>query len=93
MLAGMGVGKGMVNMSSSVQAEVAIAKSGAEITRISPHLMILPFPVNEKTSEMPSKYDPANPDASWVMFPRTPIEHVMGHFSEKDVSAMMKAVQ
>lgn len=93
MLAGMGLGKGMVKIGSSGDAEVTVTKSGAKITRISPHLMIMPFPVNEKTSGMATTYDPDNPSASWVMFPGTPIEHVMVHFSNKGVEAMMKAGQ
>ena len=93
MLAGMGVGKGMVKIGSSGQAEVAVAKFGAKITRISPHLMIMPFPVKEKASGMATTYDPANPDASWVMFSGTPIEHVMMHFSKMAVDAMMAAGQ
>lgn len=91
MLAGMGVGKGMVKIGASEEAEANFTKSGAKITRLSPHLMIMPFPVNEKSAKMAKTYDPGNPDASWVMFAGTPIEHVMIHFSEEDVAAMMQA--
>jgi hypothetical protein len=38
-------------------------------------------------------YCPANPVASWIMAAKTPIEHVMVHFSEKEVSAMMNSDQ
>jgi len=91
MLAGMGLGKGMVKIGTGAEAEATITKSGAKITRISPHLMIMPFPVNEKASDLATTYDPARPNDSWVMFAGTPIEHVMVHFSSKDTAAMMEA--
>jgi len=93
MLAGMAVKGGMVEFGSGTQVEVTVAKSGVKIVRISPHLMIMPFPVNERTAGMSTKYDTANPVASWIMAAKTPIEHVMVHFSEKEVSAMMNSDQ
>ena len=81
MLAGMAVKGGMVEFGSGTQVEVTVAKSGVKIVRISPHLMIMPFPVNERTAGMSTKYDTANPVASWIMAAKTPIEHVMVHFS------------
>ena len=35
----------------------------------------------------------ANQGASWVTAAKTPIEHVMVHFSEQEVSAMMNSDQ
>ncbi len=55
MLAGMAVKGGMVDLGSNTQFEVTVMKSGAKIVRISPHLMILPYPVNEKTAGMSTK--------------------------------------
>ena len=91
MLAGMAVKGGMVDIGSGMQVEVTVAKTGVKIVRISPHLMILPFPVNEKTSGMSTKYETDHPGASWIMAAKTPIEHVMMHFSEQEVRAMMNA--
>ena len=94
MLSGMALKGGMVELGSSdTQVEVTVAKSGVKIVRISPHLMIMPFPVNEKTAGMSTKYNAAYPGASWIMAAKTPIEHVMVHFSEKEVSAMMNSDQ
>ena len=93
MLAGMAVKGGMVDIGSGMQVEVTVAKTGVKIVRISPHLMILPFPVNEKTSGMSTKYETDHPGASWIMAAKTPIEHVMVHFSDKEVSAMMNSDQ
>ena len=91
MLAGMAVKDGMVEIGSGMKFEATVAKSGAKIVRISPHLMILPFPVNEKTAGMSTKYDTDQPNASWIMAAKTPIEHVMVHFTEQEVRAMMNA--
>jgi len=93
MLAGMGVSKGMVKIGSSGKAEMAVAKSGKKITRLSPHVMIMPLPMNEKISGMAATYDPDNPDASWVMMRGTPIEHLMIHFSTKVTKSMMETGQ
>ncbi len=90
MLSGMALKGGMVDLGSSdTQVDVTVAKSGVKIVRISPHLMIMPFPVNKKTAGMSSKYNAANPGSSWIMAAKSPIEHVMVHFSEQEVSAMM----
>ena len=91
MLAGMAVAGGMLDIGSGTKFEVTVAKSGAKIVRMTPHLMILPFPVNEKTAGMPTKYDTDHPGASWIMAAKSPIEHVMIHFSKQEVSAMMNA--
>jgi len=94
MLNGMALKGGMVDLGSSdTELEMTVAKSGVKIVRTSPHLMIMPFPVNEKTAGMSTKYNTANPGASWIMAVKSPIEHVMMHFSEKEVSAMMNSDQ
>jgi len=94
MLSGMALKGGMVDLGSSdTKVEVTVAKSGVKIVRISPHLMIMPFPVNEKTAGMSTKYNTANPGASWIMAAKSPIEHVMVHFSKQEVSAMMNSDQ
>lgn len=89
MLAGMGLAEGMVKIGSSREAEVAVAKSGKKITRLSPHIMIMPLPIDEKTSGMESTYDPEHPYASWVMMRGTAIEHLMIHLPEAAVKSMM----
>ena len=91
MLAGMAVTGGMLDMGSGMKFEVTVAKSGAKVVRMTPHLMILPFPINEKTSGMSTKYDTDHPKASWVMAAKSPIEHLMVHFSKQEVNAMMNS--
>ena len=90
MMAGMAVAGGMLDIgSANMKFEVTVAKSGAKIVRMTPHLMILPFPINEKTAGMQTKYDTDHPGASWIMAAKTPIEHLMIHFSKQEVSSMM----
>lgn len=93
MLAGMGLSKGMVKIGSSREAEVTVTKSGKKITRLSPHVMIMPLPMDESISGMPTTYDPDNPEASWVMMRGTAIEHLMIHLSDKVTKSMMQPGQ
>ena len=81
----------MLDIGTETKFEVTVAKSGAKVVRMSPHLMIIPFPINEKTSEMSTKYDTDNPISSWVMAAKSPIEHLMVHFSEEEVKGMMNS--
>lgn len=90
MLAGMGLNEGMVKIGASQEAEVVVTKDGKKITRLSPHIMIMPLPVDEKTSGMASVYDPSDPYANWIMMRGTPIEHLMIHFSDDAVKSMME---
>ena len=53
MLYGMPLAQGMVNMSSDTQIEVKTTKSGEKLTKNSPHIMIMPFPVNEQSNPCP----------------------------------------
>lgn len=91
MLAGMGLSEGMVKIGSGSDAEVAVTTSGQTITRLSPHVMIMPLPMNEATSGLGTSYDPNDPEAAWVMMRGTPIEHLMVHFSDQAVESMMRA--
>ena len=91
MLAGMAVTGGMLDIGSETKFEVTVAKSGAKVVRMTPHLMIIPFPINEKTSGMSTMYDTDNPISSWVMAAKSPIEHLMVHFSEDEVKGMMNS--
>lgn len=89
MLAGMPVAEGMLQLGTDVEAQTVVTDSGAKITRISPHLMVMPLPVHEGESIMLPLYDPSRPDANWTMVANTPLEHMMIHFSEEEVKALM----
>ena len=89
MLAGMGVKEGMVDLGSGEKIEVLAAGSGSKMTKITPHIMILPLPIS-KSGSLLTKYDPANPLASWIMAANSPLEHLMIHVSDEDAEAIMK---
>ena len=75
MLSGMALKGGMVDLGSSdTKVEVTVAKSGVKIVRISPHLMIMPVPGNEKSAGMATKYNTANQGARRIRREKTPIE-------------------
>jgi len=93
MLAGMNVAKGAVAVGAS---EVAVLKTsegaaGPTVFQMTPHVMIMPVPFNEKAASLTTAYDLDQPLAPWIMAAGTAIEHLMVHFSAEDVAAMMKS--
>ena len=91
MLAGMGVHEGMVDMGLGEEIEVVQSGtcSGSKMTKITPHIMVLPLPV-AKTGSMATKYSPAHPLASWIMAANSPFEHLMLHLSDENAAAIMQ---
>ena len=93
MLAGMNVSKSAVDIGAE---SVSIVKessgtSKTDVVQMTPHVMILPLPFNEKASAMTTAYALDDPLRAWIMAAGKPHEHLMVHFSAKDVSAMMKS--
>ena len=91
MLAGMGVHEGMVDVGLGEKIEVVEqgTGSGSKMTKITPHIMILPLPI-AKSGSLSTKYNPAHPLASWIMAADTPLEHLMLHVSDEDAAAIMQ---
>ena len=89
MLAGMGVNEGMVDVGSDEKIEILESGSGSKMTKITPHVMILPLPI-AKSGNLSTKYDPAHPLTSWITAANSPIEHLMIHVSDEDAAAIMK---
>ena len=89
MLAGMGVNGGMVDVGSDEKIEILESGSGSKMTKITPHVMILPLPI-AKSGNLSTKYDPAHPLTSWIMAANSPIEHLMIHVSDEDAEAIKK---
>ena len=92
MLAGMNVKKGAV--ASIPMAGTILEKSTqieGEMVRMTPHIMIMPVPVNKKSAKLSTKYSPEDPLDAWIMAAGSPIEHLMVHFSWEDTEAMMGA--
>jgi len=92
MLAGMSVKKGAVAVGANETSVVAATESatGDGVFQMTPHVMIMPVPFNKKRTELPTRYDLKNPLSPWIMAAGTPYEHLMVHFSDEDVAAMME---
>ena len=93
MLAGMSVKKGAVAVGASETSVVKTTaeSSGGDMFQMTPHVMIMPVPFNEKVAKIGTRYDLGNPLNPWIMAADTPYEHLMVHFSDEDVAAMMQA--
>ena len=90
MLAGMNVSKTAVDIGA---ASVSVAQDSAvqeSVVQMTPHVMILPLPFNEKAAGMATAYTLDDPLAGWIMAAGKPHEHLMVHFSGTDVNTMMK---
>jgi len=92
MLAGMNVSKSAVDIGA---AAVSVGQEGsgtekAGVVQMTPHVMILPLPFDEKAAAMSTAYAMDTPLAAWIMAAGKPHEHLMVHFTAKDVSALMK---
>lgn len=92
MLAGMNVSKSAVDIGAG---SISVAQEGSgtaqgNVVQMSPHVMILPLPFNEKAAAMPTAYALDDPLGAWIMAAGKPHEHLMVHFSAKDVKALMK---
>ncbi len=98
MLAGMNVTKAGVALGKDAKASTQVANhehahggGPGETIAMTPHLMILPLPVDPTAAKLSGSYDPASPMSMWVMAPNTPIEHLHVHFPEPVVKALMSA--
>lgn len=89
MLGGMAVADGMVQVGTEKNAEISVMESGQKIVRLSPHLMIMPLPVDEGESIMIGRYDTDHPHSNWTMFASTPLEHLMVHFTEEETNRVL----
>lgn len=93
MLAGMNVSKSAVDIGAG-SISVAQESSGtaeADVVQMTPHVMILPLPFNEKAAVMPTAYALGDPLGAWIMAAGKPHEHLMVHFSTEDMNALMKS--
>jgi len=100
MLAGMSAKKGVAHeklVYSEGQNEQSAVKtpktseSDQAFIRMTPHIMIMPVPSDEKIAELPTSYDPDNPLRAWIMAVGTPAEHLMVHFSDAAAKGMIEA--
>ena len=93
MLAGMNVSKSAVDIGAG---SISVAQEGSgnaemNVVQMTPHVMILPLPFDETAAAMPTAYALDNPLGAWIMAAGKPHEHLMVHFSNEDIKALMKA--
>ena len=92
MLAGMNVTKSAVDVGASTIAmtENTAEAGAAEVLQMTPHVMIMPLPFDEKSARLTTKYSLDDPLNAWIMAAGKPHEHLMVHFSAQDTMALMK---
>lgn len=89
MLAGMNVTKSAVDIGASTISTTANESMDAKVVQMTPHVMIMPLPSDEKLAHMTTKYNLEQPLNSWIMAAGKPHEHLMVHFSAEDTKALM----
>jgi len=95
MLAGMNVTRSAIDVgASTITMTEHTAEAGeTEILQMTPHVMILPLPFDEKSAGLSTKYSADDPLNAWIMAAGKPHEHLMVHFSDQDTMALMKTGQ
>jgi hypothetical protein len=90
MLAGMNVVNGRVSYSKDDRVTIRAGAAGSGTITMTPHVMILPLPVDAATAELPIAYDPDHALAMWVMGGGTPTAHLHVHLSPATYRALKK---
>jgi hypothetical protein len=90
MLAGMNVTKSAVDIGASAISTTGSGATDAEVVQMTPHVMIMPLPFDEKAAGMTTKYNLEHPLNAWIMAAGKPHEHLMVHFSAEDTKALME---
>jgi hypothetical protein len=89
MLAGMNVTTTAVDIGASTISTTATGAANEKVVQMTPHVMIMPLPVDEEAAGMTTKYNLEHPLNAWIMAVGKPHEHVMVHFSAEDTKALM----
>lgn len=95
MLAGMNISAGGITYGEDGDSVVGIMsnmdKSGSDDhVQMSPHIMILPLPIDAKDAALPVTFDPNNSESTWVMAAGTTLAHVHVHFTEESREALLR---
>jgi len=88
MLAGMNVVAGRVSYSRADTVAVRVGKTGTGSITMTPHVMILPLPLDASVANLPVTYDPDHPLATWIMGGGTPTAHLHTHFAPETHEAL-----
>ncbi len=90
MLGGMNVVRGKVAYGRDEKSQVTTGQSPQEeVINMTPHIMILPLPIDPAQANLPSVYDPTKPRRQWVMAAGTPIAHLHVHFPDSVHKALI----
>lgn len=81
MLAGMNVIDGRVAYSADGKTSLKVGGEGKGNITMTPHIMVLPLPLDPRIAELPIGYDPDRALAMWVMGANTPTAHLHVHFT------------
>ncbi len=95
MLAGMNIAAGGITYGRDGGSVVGImsnsdAIGGDDHVLMSPHVMILPLPVDAQKARMPVTFDPANSENTWVMGGGSKFAHVHVHFTKEMRDALLR---
>jgi len=95
MLAGMNISAGGITYGEDGDSVVGIMNNlgtsdSDDHVQMSPHIMILPLPVDAQEAEMPVTFDPTNGESTWVMAAGTTLAHVHVHFAEEMRDALLR---
>jgi hypothetical protein len=88
MLAGMNVVDGGVAYSADGTSTLKVGGDTNGVITMTPHLMILPLPIDPRIAGLPGVYDPANEHAMWIMGANTPTAHLHVHFTPSAHNAL-----
>ncbi|RAI03963.1 hypothetical protein DLJ53_05710 [Acuticoccus sediminis] len=92
MLAGMNVSKTAVDVGAATFVATSGTQSnqaGGDVVQMSPHVMVMPLPLNEGAAELTTSYSLEDPIRPWIMAAGLPHEHLMVHFTDKNTQALM----
>ncbi len=95
MLGGMNISAGGIKYGRDGDSVVGIMcntsmSDGDNHVQMSPHIMILPLPVDAKEAEMPVTFDPTKSESTWVMAAGTTLAHVHVHFTAEMRDALLR---
>ena len=95
MLAGMNISAGGITYGKDSDSVVGIMNNlgtsdSDDHVQMSPHIMILPLPVDAQEAKMPVTFDPTNSESTWVMAAGTTLAHVHVHFTEEMRDALLR---
>lgn len=93
MLAGMNVSREAVDVGASAISvtEEAAEPAAANVVQMTPHVMIMPLPLDERVASLTTRYSLEHPLDTWIMAAGKAHEHLMVHFRAEEVKALMEA--